>query len=134
MAIVNRVPNKSVSFADMSSWLAANDFYLWKDKKRVGEGKTMLLREHPGKRVSNKGFSEAREQCKWWKKVKFPRTSAASCLNAEEWEKLRHYVRKFEDQIRDRPIEEAVLIVSTACPTNKRLLQGLNSDLQFWIK
>ncbi len=68
LAIVNRVPNKSVSFADMSSWLAANDFYLWKDKKRVGEGKTMLLREHPGKRVSNKGFSEAREQCKWWKK------------------------------------------------------------------
>lgn len=111
------------------------DFALWYQRtsstdarKRVGLSVGFL--------ISTKDFKTCcHDTTKWFRQVHRPQPpSLATELDFDGWQRLRTAVSQQVELIQGRSIDEAVAIISVKCRCNRRLLDGLASDLHFWRK
>lgn len=123
------------SIQEIEAELQKVDFDLWFAGEKIPPTR-LKIQSVLNKKVRPVDFKEARKSCRWWKKIRKRDRSHATCLDFDEWERLRAAVKSVLDQIQGRTLAQAVAIVSSlggvAC--NPSTLKGLNSDLRVWVK
>jgi hypothetical protein len=122
---------KKATTAEVCKWFKENDLNLWLTKTKVSDARRMASIEL-GK-INSEDWTKAKNTCVWYRQ-KSRRSRKSRRLNIYQWELLRAAVEATKEFLRNKTIEQAALIVSTRYACNPHLLEGLSSDLHFWVK
>lgn len=108
------------------------EFDWWHKRLKMQPARLVLIREI-GFPISAVRFKAMRtEHCQWFTVIRRKAPCKTSELDWNGWQLLRQAVVRCEEALRGKTIDQAVSIVSTVHPCNRKLLDGLRQDLHFW--
>jgi hypothetical protein len=112
--------------------LRSLDFKWWHRRNKLASARKHL-EDFIGLPVSARLFKQLRDaHCVWYTKARRPGPSLKLSLDEEGWQELRKRVAENKSLLSGRSLDEAVAIMCTIIPCNRRLLQGLRKDLHYW--
>lgn len=122
---------KKATTSRVLQWFKENDLDLWLTRTKVSDARRMATIEL-GK-ISSDDWRKGKDSCSWYGKQR-RRTRKSCLLNSRQWDLLREAVEATKDHLQDKSIKQAAMIVSTRYACNPHLLEGLSSDLHYWVK
>lgn len=125
-------------------YILKHDFALWASGSRATSYRSLTERlrlefkiPHLTLRIVRDVAVSCTANRLWWKTVPPVRRRApceTKALDEAGWIRLRRAVRDVAYLIKDLSLEDARKVVSTVCPCNMDLLEGLESTYHVWRK
>ena len=107
------------------------EFDWWYKRLTITPARKELVRD-VGFPINASQFKAMRDHCRWFKVTRRKAPCRSNDLDFNGWQLLRQAVARCEQVLRGKTLDQAVSIVSTVHPCNRKLLDGLRKDLHFW--